>query len=281
MREPFAAWIERDVVQASGPDTIAFLQGQLSQDIESLAVGASTWSLLLQPSGKVDAWLRVTRAEDDTLVLDVDGGGGDALLQRLERFKLRTKCDLVRVGGWRCLAVRNASPDDPSDALVRPIVWPATEGYDLLGAAVEAPLDLPPTSDDDVYERARIEAGVPALGHELTDATIPVEAGQWLIDASVSFTKGCFTGQELVARIDSRGGNAPRPVRGLRIAGPATRGDEIVSDGKVIGTLTSAVGAADGTGTTVALAPLSRTVAVGTDIEVGGSSGTVVALPMT
>jgi folate-binding protein YgfZ len=281
VREPFAAWIERDVVQASGPDTIAFLQGQLSQDIESLAVGASTWSLLLQPSGKVDAWLRVTRAEDDTLELDVDGGGGDALRQRLERFKLRTKCELVRVDGWRCLAIRNASPDDPSDTRIRPIVWPATEGYDLLGAAVGAPHDLAPTSDDDVYERARIEAGVPALGHELTDATIPVEAGQWLIDASVSFTKGCFTGQELVARIDSRGGNAPRPVRGLRIAGPAARGDEIVSDGKVIGTLTSAVGAADGTGTTVALAPLSRTVAVGTDIEVGGASGTVVALPMT
>jgi folate-binding protein YgfZ len=280
VREPFAAWIERDVVQASGPDTIVFLQGQLSQDIESLAIGASVWSLLLQPSGKVDAWLRVTRAADDTVVLDVDGGGGDALRQRLARFKLRTKCDLDRVDGWRCLAVRNARPDDPSDSRIRPIVWPATDGYDLLGAAVEPPDDLQPTSDDDVYERARIEAGVPALGYELTDATIPVEAGQWLIDASVSFTKGCFTGQELVARIDSRGGNAPRPIRGLRIAGPAARGDEIVSEGKVIGRLTSAVGAGDGVGTTIALAPLSRTVEVGTDIDVGASSGVVVALPM-
>src|SRR3546814_11977806 len=53
------------------------------------------------------------------------------------------------------------------------------------------------------------------MGSELTDATIPAEAGQWLIDASVSFTKGCYTGQELVARVDSRGGNVPRPVRGL------------------------------------------------------------------
>src|SRR5690242_21856960 len=91
------------------------------------------------------------------------------------------------------------------------------------------------------YERARIEAGVPAMGKELTDATIPVEAGQWLIDASVSFTKGCFTGQELVARIDSRGGNAPRPVRGLRIAGRAEVGAAVAAiDGLAPGARTSA-----------------------------------------
>src|SRR5690606_7561419 len=69
----------------------------------------------------------------------------------------------------------------------------------------------------EALEALRIECGVPAMGAELTDATIPAEAGQWLIDASVSFSKGCYTGQELVARIDSRGGNVPRPVRGLRL----------------------------------------------------------------
>ncbi len=206
--QPFATWIERDVVRASGPDAAAFLQGQLSQDVESLAIGASTWSLLLQPSGKVDAWLRVTRGAADDFVLDLDGGWGDALVQRLARFKLRTKCDLDPIDDWRCLAVRDVTADAPPDA--RPIVWPQTTGYDLLGPAVEPPDGLA-LAGGDVYERRRIEAGVPALGHELTDATIPVEAGQWLVDASVSFTKGCFTGQELVARIDSRGGNAPRP----------------------------------------------------------------------
>src|SRR4051812_22520667 len=277
MRGPFAAWIERDVVRATGPDTVAFLQGQLSQDVERLPLGDSAWSLLLQPSGKVDAWLRATREADDAFVLDVDGGWGEALLRRLLRFKLRTKCDLAPVNGWRCLAVRNAKPDDETDPRVRSIVWPATDGFDLLGSDVEPPHDLE-VAGADTYERARIEAGVPALGRELTEATIPVEAGQWLVDASVSFTKGCFTGQELVARIDSRGGNAPRPIRGLRIGGAAARGDEIVSDGKAIGTLSSAAPAGDGT--TVALAPLSRTVSIDTDVEVGGTPGTVVALPM-
>ena len=61
------------------------------------------------------------------------------------------------------------------------------------------------------------------MGAELTEDTIPAEAGQWLVDASVSFTKGCYTGQELVARIDSRGGNVPRPVRLFVVEGERRR----------------------------------------------------------
>ena len=94
----------------------------------------------------------------------------------------------------------------------------------------------------EAYERYRIAHGVPAMGAELTDDTIPAEAGQWLIDASVSFTKGCYTGQELVARIDSRGGNVPRPVRLLVVDGefPVAPGAEIRADGQPVGTVTSA-----------------------------------------
>src|SRR5688500_13979317 len=69
--------IEREVVVISGPEARPFLQGQLSQDVDALGVGASAWSLLLQPTGKVDAWLRVTRTGEDELALDVDRGYGD------------------------------------------------------------------------------------------------------------------------------------------------------------------------------------------------------------
>jgi folate-binding protein YgfZ len=157
-------------------------------------------------------------------------------------------------------------------------VWPGTTGFDLLDPDVAAPENIP-VVDAPTYERARIEAGVPALGRELTESTIPAEAGQWLVDASVSFTKGCFTGQELVARMDTRGGHAPRPIRGIRIQGPADEGDEIGSDGKAIGTITSAADAGDGT--TVALAPLGRAVEVDTELDVNGRAARVVALPMT
>ena len=92
----------------------------------------------------------------------------------------------------------------------------------------------------DAYEAVRIECGVPAMGSELTERTIPAEAGQWVIDRSVSFTKGCYTGQELVARIDSRGGNVPRHLRGIVIdADPPPVGGVVVADGVEVGTLTS------------------------------------------
>ena len=88
----------------------------------------------------------------------------------------------------------------------------------------------------------RIEDGVPAMGAELSDKTIPAEAGQAVIDASVSFTKGCYTGQELVARVDSRGNNVPRQVRALVLAGaeaPPALGAEVTDQGKAVGAITS------------------------------------------
>jgi folate-binding protein YgfZ len=82
------------------------------------------------------------------------------------------------------------------------------------------------------------------MNAELTDKTIPAEAGQWVVDASVSFTKGCFTGQELVARIDSRGGNVPRHLRGvvLAVAGATLppAGAVVTVDDAEVGTITSA-----------------------------------------
>ncbi|MEY2449755.1 MAG: tRNA-modifying protein YgfZ [Acidimicrobiaceae bacterium] len=275
MVEPFVAWIERDVIRAFGPDTVTFLQGQLSQDIEGMAIDESRWSLLLEPTGKVVSWLRATRAGDDEFVLDTDSGSGDAVITRVQRFKLRTKCELEPVEGWRCLAVRGTTVVDPA---ARPIVWPGVQGVDLLGASVTIPADAP--TELDRYERARIESGVPAVGRELTEATIPVEAGQWLIDASVSFTKGCYTGQELVARIDSRGGNAPRPVRGLVVGGRIDVGAAVTSiDGRALGELTSAWFDAE-RDETIALAPLGRVVAPPADVLVDGASARVVDLPM-
>jgi folate-binding protein YgfZ len=266
MIEPFAAWIDRDVVRAYGPDTFTFLQGQLSQDL-GMAVGESRWSLLLQPTGKVDAWLRVTRDADDEFSLDTDAGWGDVVVARLQRFKLRTKCELDRVEGWRALAVRGTTVEDPA---ARPIVWPGVEGVDLLGPDV-SPSDVPL---GDGYERLRIESGVPTMGRELTEGTIPIEAGQWLIDASVSFTKGCYTGQELVARIDSRGGNAPRPIRGLRLSAPVAERAAITTvDGADLGTVTSSC-------ETVALAPLPRSIAPPAEVLVDGHLAHVVELPM-
>ena len=194
---PFAAWIERDVVQAAGDDAVPFLQGQLAQDVAALAIGQSAWSLLLEPSGKVTAWVRATRVGATELVLDTDPGAGPLVVQRLQRFKLRTKCELELSEATATLAVRGVAM--PGEGAGLPIAWPGVDGFDQLGPSGSPPAGVA-LVDTAVYEVARIEAGVPVSGVDVTTDTIPAEAGQWLLDASVSFTKGCYTGQELVAR---------------------------------------------------------------------------------
>jgi len=265
-----AVGIERDVVRVHGPEAIAFLQGQLSQDIEALAKGESAWTLLLQPTGKVAAWLRVTRIAEDVVLLDVDAGFGEAVRTRLARFKLRTKVDLeveVRSG----FAVRGPGADELAPTGALRSAWPGVQGFDLLdGTPVPEGI---PVAAPSALDALRIECGVPAMGAELTDATIPAEGGQWLIDASVSFTKGCFTGQELVARIDSRGGNVPRPVRGLLVDGDAVpAGSTVAAGGTEVGVVTSS-GRSPALGA-VALATLARSVEPGTTVELRHPDGT-------
>lgn len=271
--------IERDVVEVRGLDAVAFLQGQLSQEVADLAPGSSTWALLLQPTGKVDAWLRATRLADDALSLDVEAGFGELVRARLARFKLRTaaELDLTRRSGY---AVRGPGAATQVTGGL-PAGWPGIEGVDLLAEDFDPSI---PRVDRTALDGLRIECGVPLMGAEITEATIPAELGQWLIDASVSFTKGCYTGQELVARIDSRGGNVPRPVRGLLVEGDvAPDGSGVVRDGTEVGTVTSA-GRSPALGS-IALAVVGRSVVDGTSVELrrpDGSvtAGVVAALPM-
>jgi folate-binding protein YgfZ len=279
----------RNVLRVAGPDAIAYMQGQLSQDIDALAVGSSARSFVLQPTGKVDAWVRVTRVAADEVVVDVDAGHGEALAARLRRFLLRTKADIDALD-WRAVAIRGPGAADAvpaevgDDALVALAGWPGVDGVDVLGRAVEPPSGVPEV-DAPAYESLRIRSGVPRMGAELTDATIPAEAGRWVIDASVSFTKGCFTGQELVARIDSRGGRVPRHLRGLVADAGAQppAGASVVVEGADVGKVTSAAPAPSGGGS-LALAYVGRAVTPPAVAEVRHGAQalpvTVVDLPM-
>lgn len=279
-----AVELRRDTIRVWGRDAVAFLHGQLSQDIEGLPVGSAAWSLLLQPQGKVDAWLRVRRAGEDDVVLDVDEGFGEGVLARLTRFKLRTRCEF-EPGSAPCVAVRGPlAPDASTVAGALPTGWLAGGGFDLVGEHAVSPESLARCSRAS-FERLRIEAGAPGMGAELDERTIPAEAG--IVAQSVSFTKGCYTGQELVARIDSRGGNVPRRLRGIRLddasSPPPPLGTAVVVAGKTVGTVTSAAPAMAGE-TAVALAYVGRAVeppapaAVGS--EGGEASATVLALPL-
>jgi folate-binding protein YgfZ len=214
-------WCEvpRDVVQVLGPDASSYLQSQLSQDLRSMQVGQSAWTFLLQPTGKVDVLARVWRSADETFVLDTDRGFGEVMVARINRFKIRVKADVVSLP-WRCLAVRGVAA--PAEALV---AW--GEGYDVLGESVSPPSGVPEGSVDDLLA-ARIEAVWPAMGAEIVPGeTIPAETG--ITDRVVSFTKGCYPGQELVERMDSRAVTAPKLLRRLSVAEAAELGAAVTS----------------------------------------------------
>jgi folate-binding protein YgfZ len=268
-------------VRAAGPDVVTFLQGQLSQDVAGLAVGESTWALLLQPQGKVVAFLRVLRMGEEEFVLETDADFGPAVVERLNRFKLRVKCDLDSLA-WQCLAVRG--PRSHELVVEGGVVadWPGLPGVDLVGPSVVLPHGIAWCSLD-AYEAVRIEAGIPVMGRELDEGTIPAEAG--VVDMSVSFTKGCYTGQELVARIDSRGGNVPRRLRGVILPEDASPpvGATVQAEGKEVGRITS-VAFSPRVGAPVALAYVRRAIEVPAEVVVewdGGSSpARVEALPL-
>lgn len=266
LRAGGVAPLARDVVRVHGPQAEFLLDGQLSQNLELLAPEEGAWSLLLAPTGKVDAWLRASRISDEEFLLDVDAGWGEAVRARLERFKLRTKATVDLVDDWVALAVRGNVQVELDHAAGQPVLtlpapWPGLIGWDVLAPAeAHVQLDVPSVPAE-ALEAVRIEAGVPALGRELTEKTIPAEMGQWFIDASVSFVKGCFVGQELVARIDSRGGNVPRNLRGIVFESDAVPevGAEVVAGSKPIGTLTSTAFSA-ALAAPVGLATLPRSV---------------------
>lgn len=230
MTEPTAWWLPRDFVRVSGADAVSFVQGQVSQDVAALPVGASAWSFVLQPQGKVDALVRVSRTADDELVLDTDAGWGEHVVERLNRFKLRVKADIEPLA-WRCLAVRGTDVEGAVPAF--------GDGADLIGEDPPVPEGVR-LGDRAEYEALRIENGWPAMGAEITERTIPAETG--IVDRTVSFTKGCFTGQELVARIDSRGGHVPRHLRTVPVEPTAAVGDPVIVEGRQVGTLTSVAG---------------------------------------
>jgi tRNA-modifying protein YgfZ len=235
-RGPF--WVEtpRDTVRVSGPDALDYLQGQVSQELRPLGQGASRWTLLLQPNGRVDVLARVWRTDEDTYVLDTDSGFGEELLARINRFRIRVKADVETVA-WRSLAVRGTGESTVPDGAV--VGW-WDRDYDLFGPNPQPPAGVEAGSRAEL-EVARIEAGWPAMGAEIVPGEqIPGEIG--VVPVAVDFRKGCYPGQELVERMDSRGAEAPRRLRILTVAEGSQPGDPVLDDGREVGVLTSVAG---------------------------------------
>lgn len=256
VNQPWIAPNSPDVVWFTGEDALRFLNDLISQEIGDMEVGETRRSLLLAPDGKLDHMLWVLRSEDG-YGLATDPGRGADLAATLTRFRIRVDVEI--------------------SVETRPVwlVMGEGDGYDV--SWVDQPRhlvigdkpDFPIGSEED-YERDRIAAGEPVFGLDVDEKTIPQETG--LVSKTVDFTKGCFLGQELVARIDSRGGNAPRPLRLIEFDGVLTPGESLVLEGNSVGRVTS-IG--DGLG----LAIVARSVEAGTTLSAGHTSVTVRDLP--
>ena len=233
---PYAVWIGRDVVEAAGEEAAPFLQGQLSQDVLAVGDGASTWTWVLTPQGKVEALARVTRLSHERWLLDTDEGWGEALVVRLNRFKLRTKVTIEQLD-WKVLGLRDGATAQIEGAVSADPAWPGVRGTDLLGAGLSVPDGIRLVGPHE-YEAERIAVGFPRMGADIDERTTPGETG--LVGRTVSFTKGCYTGQELVARVDSRGGNVPRRLARLAPERKVEAGSTLVTRaGEPAGVLTS------------------------------------------
>jgi tRNA-modifying protein YgfZ len=217
----------RACVRVAGPDAADYLQRMVSNDVEALAAGEACPALLLTAKARVIAPVVVLRrSENDFLVL-TEPELGEVVRALLTRMRLRATCEI--------------GPEDHSSVLV----FGGDEGFvtDFGGAREVLDSERTPTLDADELELRRIEAGVPRWGREIDDRILPAEAG---LDAThVSFGKGCYPGQEPVARLHYRG----HPNRGLRVLelGELPDADaELVHAGKAVGRVTSAARRADG-----------------------------------
>ena len=210
----------RDYVRVAGPDAEAFLQRMLSNDVAT----APCRALLLTPKSRVIAPVVILRRAGDDFLLLTEPGLGDAVSSTLVRARFAAKVEI--------------EPEEHSSV----VVFGEQEGIpnpefgeassELLDADVE------PTLSAEELEQLRIEAGMPAWGKEIDDTILPAEAG--LDETHISFTKGCYPGQEPIARLHNRG-KVNRGLRVLEVEG-ARPGDEIHVGDKLVGRVTSAAG---------------------------------------
>jgi tRNA-modifying protein YgfZ len=224
---------EREFVRVAGPDARDYLQRMVSNDVEALGVGEALPALLLTAKARVIAPLVVLRRGDEDFLLLTEPELGEVVRAHLTRMRLRARCEI--------------EPEQHEAALV----FGGSEGFatDWPGARELLDGQVEPTLAEEELEVRRIEAGVPRWGREIDERILPAEAG---LDAThVSFSKGCYPGQEPVARLHFRG----HPNRGLRIV----ELDELpeydaplLHEGREVGRVTSA--ARRGDGSVVALA---------------------------
>ena len=280
----------RGKLALTGSEAKDFLQGQLTNDIESLEPGRGCYAAFLTHKGKMLGDLRVLDLGDE-LLLDTERVALQELFNMIRRYKLGRDVELhkrtLELGLLSLVGPRTETygldeehANRRDEIAGQPVVLVRTDvGVDIFVPAdgvdaVRGALDVPQVGDD-AAEIVRVEHGRPRYGAELNDGVIPQEAG--INERAVSFTKGCYVGQETVARLHSRG-KPNRHLRGLRLSAPAESGAVLRLGEKEVGRLaTVVVSPRHGP---IALALVRREAAPGDTLTVeGDATAVVVDLP--
>jgi folate-binding protein YgfZ len=294
----------RSFTAVAGRDAAKFLQGIVSNDVAGIAVGSAAYALLLTPKARVIADMRITRIGEDAFLIDAEPAAAEPLRATLTRYRLAARAaiepaeetygaiavagpraaDVIRAafgvdppGGGRegdgleLVAGLNAVTSAFCGQLAFDLIGPRQvlgDAWDRLAAAL-GPIGGRPFGAA-AFEILRIEGGVPRFGAELTGEVMPAEAG--VVSRAVSFTKGCYIGQEPVARLHYRG-HANRGLRRIVLEGaPPEPGTPVAVGGREVGRVTSAAPAST-VGRAVALAIVRREIEPGESVDVGGISG--------
>ncbi len=294
---------ERGKLALSGADGAAFLQGQVTNDVEGLAPGAGCYAAFLTPKGKMLGDVRILNAGDE-LLLDTERVALQSLFNMIRHFSLGYQLELhkrtlergmLSLLGPDALRLAGAGELSSSHEHAHVVIEVPGAGVTARAIRTDVGVDLLCDAGDVEPLRAaleeagalavgeaaaeclRVERGRPRYGIDLDETVIPEEAG--LNERAVSFTKGCYVGQETVARLFYRG-KPNRQLRGLRLAGAAEAGDELGFDGRTVGRVTStALSPRLGP---IALAFVRREAPVGSVVSVGAGGelgGEVIELP--
>lgn len=301
----FLALPERALILATGPQRVKFLHGLLSNDVAGVEVGHGRRAALMDVKGRLLALLRVL-IEDATVVLEVPADRALRLEALFNHYKVAAPVRFARPATRVFALIGSGAADVLRDAGLEP---PPAEGQErhsrhglgehsvrvaragdlpaggfMLHAEVEAEAALlaalaaagaAPLARE-AFDVARVEAGLPWYGVDVSEDHLLHETG--LLAQLHSFSKGCYVGQEVVARLEGRGGHVNKALRGLRLGAPAQTGDAVTVDGAEVGRVTTS-------GVSPRLGPIAmgyvhrNHFAPGTRVEVAGHPAEVVALP--
>ena len=228
----------RGVLEITGDDRVSFLQGLVSNDVALAAPGRAIWAALLTPQGK---WLAdfFILFDGERLLLDIERAQAEMLMQRLTRFRLRAKVQLRDLS--ETMHVHAAWGGIPT-GLPQNVVAAADPRLEAAGWRILSPAPLPANEDAGAWDAHRLELGLPDGSADLeADKTVLLEAGFDELHG-VSWSKGCYMGQELTARTKYRG-LVKRRLVPVGVAGPLPpSGTPVLLNGAEIGTMRSGRG---------------------------------------